>query len=113
VHGQSSEDAFDLHGPQGLTALHGCIKTFAYWDPSVLDQQQLLNAQTGDYEPIEVHHLGRETLMVAGAGVAAEHYRLTARKFSLELWYAPSGEWLALESRTAEGRTLRYAIRPQ
>jgi hypothetical protein len=113
VHGQSSEDTFDLHGPHGLTALHGCIEPFALLDPRMLDQQRLLNAQTGDYEPIEVHQLRSETLMVAGAGDAAEHYRLTTRKFSLELWYAPSGEWLALQSHSADGRTLRYAIRPR
>jgi hypothetical protein len=42
--------------------------------------------------------------------VEAERYRLAATKFTVSLWYASDGRWLALESRTAQGHTLRYEM---
>jgi len=43
--------------------------------------------------------------------VPAEHYTLTGGKYTIELWYSPRGEWLALQT-TADGRTVRYEMRP-
>ncbi len=111
VHGQLAEDAFQVHGPQGPAALHGCIKTFAYWDLATLREHQLLNSQTGVYEAVTVNHAGRESLKVGAQSVAAEHYTLSGSKYTIELWYSPLGEWLALQT-TADGRTVRYEMRP-
>ena len=111
VHGQLSEDAFHVHGPQGPAALQGCIKTFAYWDPATLREHQLLNSQTGAYEAVTVSHPGRESLRVGERSVPAEHYTLTGSKYTIELWYSARGEWLALQT-TADGRTVRYEMRP-
>jgi hypothetical protein len=111
VHGETSEDVFQVRGTQGPVALHGCIKTFAYWDLATLSEHQLLNSQTGAYEVVSVSHPGRETLQVGAHSVPAEHYRLTGSKYPIELWYSPRGEWLALQT-TADGRTVRYEMRP-
>ena len=111
VHGQLAADAFNVQGPQGLVALHGCVKSFAYWDPHTLAERQLLNSQTGEYETVSVTHIGSETLAFAGHTVPAEHYALAARKYTIELWYSPQGAWLALQTLT-EGRTVRYEMRP-
>ena len=111
VYGRLAADAFNVHGPQGPAALHGCVKSFAYWDPHTLAERQLLNSQTGEYETVSVTHIGSETLALAGRTVAAEHYALAARKYTIELWYSPQGAWLALQTRT-EGRTVRYEMRP-
>jgi hypothetical protein len=43
--------------------------------------------------------------------MAAEHYTLSGSKYTIELWYSPGGEWLALQT-TADGRTVRYEMRP-
>ena len=104
-------NALNVHGTQGPAALHGCIKTFAYWDPATLTERQLLNAQTGAYETISVSHSGHESLKVGAQNVPAEHYTLTGSKYTIELWYSPRGEWLALQT-TADGRTVRYEMRP-
>lgn len=112
VHGQSSQDTFDVHGPQGPAALHGCISSFAYWDPAVLlHAQWLLNAQNGEYQPVEVTALAPQSILVAGALTPATHYRLSAPKFSIELWYSAAGQWLRLQTRADGGRTLRYELR--
>jgi hypothetical protein len=49
-----------------------------------------------------------ETLEVGDRELASERYTLAGPDFSIELWYSPEGEWLALESTTKEGRKLRY-----
>jgi hypothetical protein len=114
VHGQSSRDAFEVHGPQGPAALHGCISSFAYWDPAVLlHAQRLLNTQNGEYQPVEVTALAPQSILAAGVPTAATHYRLSSPKFSIELWYSAAGRWLGLQTRAEGGRTVRYELRQQ
>lgn len=111
VHGRSYDEAFHVLGPNGATILPGCVKSFAYWDKRALTASHMLNAQTGEYEPVEVTNLGTERVDVAHHALHAEHYALAAHRFRLELWYSSADEWLALESRTEQGHTLRYEIR--
>ena len=102
VHGTGAATAFEVSGPQGTTALSGCVHSFAYWDPQLLMAPRLLNAQTGEYQPV---HVAR-----APDAAAGQHYHLDGKHLHIELWYGARGEWRALESRTADGRTLRYEI---
>lgn len=111
VHGHLAGPSFEVRGPQGAATLPACVKSFAYWDMSELGEHRLLNAQSGEYEPVELSRHGIDSLLTQGHRVEAEHYSLTARKFSIDLWYSHSGEWLALESHTGQGRTLRYELR--
>ena len=79
-----------------------CTLSFAYWNPRILEASALLNAQTGELEPVRVTRLAEERI----AGVPARRYRLEGRRLAIDLWYA--GErWVALET-TAGGRRLRY-----
>ena len=89
----------------------GCVMSFAYWNPQMLRQTLLLNAQTGALEPARIVDMGNETIAVRGAPVAAKRYRITGPKNPIDLWYSPSDEWLALESTLAGGRRLRYALK--
>ena len=75
-----------------------------------MEARELLNAQTGRLEPVTVTRLPAATVRWQGRTVPAEHYALEAQAFHIELWYSPKGEWLALASRTAEGRQIRYEI---
>ncbi len=112
VHGRQDDNAFKVHGPSGPAALQGCVRSFAYWDRQLLQGGRLLNAQTGRYEPVTLTQLPDDPVLVRGRTVPAEHYALEAQAFRVELWYSPQGEWLALASRTAEGRQIRYEIAP-
>jgi hypothetical protein len=91
-------------------ALPGCVMSFAYWNPLMLQQTHLLNAQTGEYDAVTIKLVGEVALQVRGVKQAARQYRLTGSKLSIDLWYSPSGEWLALESTTESGRRLRYLL---
>ena len=82
--------------------------TFAYWNPEILVQQQLLNAQTGEYLDISVQPLGEKTLQLHGSDVAALHYRLRTDEDDIELWYSSDHDWLALSTTTRGGRKLHY-----
>ena len=110
ITGARSAGAFQVTRRDGQVALPACVKSFAYWDPAILGEQRLLNAQSGAYEPIAVQHLGRETLVVAGRAVEAQRSTLTTAEHRMDLWYSAAGEWLALEIRT-RGHTVRYRLR--
>jgi len=107
VSGALALGTFRLAGGEA-TPLHPCVRTFAYWNPSILEAQRLLNPQTGEYVPVKVLLMGRETI----DGRPAERYRLigtSGTPLQIDLWYSPSRDWLALESLTPEGHRLRYA----
>jgi len=91
-----------------VTPVDECVQTFAYWNPSILGASRLLNPQTGETVPVQIRELGGDVI----AGQPAERFRLNsggATPLQIDLWYSPARDWLALESRTAEGRTLRYS----
>jgi len=77
-------------------AQRGCTMSFAYWNPRILGEKALLNAQTGELEPVRVTPLG------AGA------YRVQGRELAIELRY-DEGRWVGLETDTPGGR-LRYRL---
>jgi hypothetical protein len=91
-------------------AIEGCAMTFAYWNPGLLAQSRLLNAQTGRYEAVRVTALGEERIVVRGAEVTATRYRILGSKHPIDLWYSARDEWLALESTLENGRRLRYRL---
>jgi Family of unknown function (DUF6134) len=108
VEGQRDSGAFRIQSGTGAVLLDECVQTFAYWNPSILDARRLLNPQTGEYVDVLVLLMGREVL----DGQQTERFRLIGRgrePMEIDLWYTPARDWLALESKTPEGRRLRYA----
>lgn len=79
------------------SAAGGCTLSFAYWNPRILMERTLLNAQTGELEPVAVEDLG------------GERYRLRGRKLDIEVQY-DAGRWVALDTRTEGGRRLSYRL---
>lgn len=110
VRGTRDGNGFVVSGSRGQATLPPCVMTFAYWNPDLLEQSRLLNVQTGEYLDVRVRALGAETITVRGEVQRAMRYALETRDFRIDLWYSPSKEWLALESRTDSGRTIRYQI---
>jgi hypothetical protein len=91
-------------------ALQGCVMSFAYWNPQILRQSRLLNAQTGEHETVAISALGDESIAVRGAQVPARRYRISGPKNPIELWYSANGDWLALASTLEGGRRLQYRL---
>ncbi len=111
VAGRLDAGAFVVTGPRGKEKLAPCVMSFAYWNPRVLRQTHLVNAQTGAWTPVTVHDLGKESLDVRGTSRPASHYRIDTERNRIELWYSPEGEWLGLRSTTRDGHVLSYRLR--
>ncbi len=110
VRGSRSGDGFAVEVQGGHTDVTGCVKTFAYWDPAILDEPALLNSQTGELLPVEVERGALETLTVRGDEIEAQRYRMRAKNLELDLWYSTDQRWVALESTVQGGRKLRYEL---
>ncbi len=108
VRGSQKGESLQLHTHAGNNTLHGCVRTFAYWNPELLSDTKLLNVQTGEVEPVTFRLLGESTINVRDQAVTALHYRIENPEFSIDLWYSHTQEWLALESTTNNGARLRY-----
>lgn len=98
-----------VSGPAGEGQYDGCVMSFAYWDPRILEADRLLNSQTGELVPVEVTDQGTETVTVRGAERAASRHRISGPGLSIDLWYA-DGRWVALEALADGGRRLRYEL---
>jgi len=110
VQGESVGDRFLVAAGPQTAQLPSCVRTFAYWNLSLLQHSRLLNAQTGEYVDVAIEHLGPETVKVGGIDVPARAYRLRAEKFDIKLWYSLDDRWLALDSTTEDGHRLRYRL---
>jgi hypothetical protein len=110
VAGRDTGPAFELtRNDQQELLEQPCVKTFAYWDPSILGADRLLNAQTGEFEPVDIEAGGLERIEVAGLPVDAERYTIRTPDGEIRLWYgAGDGRWLALEAPREKGRVIRY-----
>ena len=113
VEGTALPQAFSLQVQGKRQTLPGCIMTFAYWNPEMLHQHQLLNPQTGELTEVSVRLLGREFMEVKAKKVPVDHYVLLAPKFEIDLWYDLEGQWVALDSRLEDSKKLRYRLDPQ
>ena len=111
VEASAAGDQLTVNTGKARSTVAGCIMSFAYWNPQMLRQTQLLNAQTGTLDQARIVDLGSETIAVRGAPVTAKRYRITGPKNPIDLWYSAGDDWLALESTVAGGRRLRYALK--
>jgi len=108
-------DGDTLSVKTGTTAqsLKGCVMSFAYWNPAIQTQTQLLNAQTGKAEAVQVSRVGSVgsgSVEVRGRAVAATQFRITGAAQPIDVWYSAQGEWIGLDSLVAGGRKLSYRL---
>lgn len=109
VRGEAAGGGFQVESESLEEDLPACIKTFAYWNPEFLSEDQLLNSQTGEYEEVSVAAVGTEMLNIKGQAVPALKYSVKAAAGAISLWYsAEDKRWLALESVVRGGKVLRY-----
>ena len=76
--------------------------SFAYWNPEILEQTSLLNAQTGKEVDIVVREL---PAIESGA-----KYSLEGENLNIEVQYSEEGSWISLKSKVGKGRDLKYVL---
>ena len=95
----------------GTEPTEGCVMSFAYWNPEMLQQTRLLNAQTGKLETVTITAMGEEKISLRGTQTPAKRYRITGPKHPIDFWYGADRSWLALQSTLESGRRLRYQLK--
>ncbi len=107
--GSHEPDGFRVASSSGEELLDAaCVMSFAYWNQAFLQQEKLLNAQTGQFEPVTVQFSGATTIETPDGQVAARAYDVMVDEAPIRVWYAEeTGLWLALETNV-DGRTLSY-----
>lgn len=110
VSAEAKGDALAVATAKGTQSLDGCVMSFAYWNPAIQSQSHLLNAQTGQYEPVQVERIGLGSVEVHGQPVQATQFRINGTANPIDVWYSAKGDWLGLDSTVAGGRKLTYRL---
>lgn len=111
VTGARDDNEFVVETGGEVDELPVCVKDFAYWDKRILEENRLLNPQTGEYLEVSVEPLGEEQVLAGGASVAAQAYRITAKGMRIDVWYGKENDqWLKLESLAKGDRVIRYEL---
>lgn len=111
VTGIDKDDVFKVVSKLGVDEVDGCVNTFAYWDMSFLENESLLNSQTGEIVDVDISFVANEKIRVRNKIVNTKRYEVRTDDFNIDLWYSDGGEWVALNSTTQDGTTLRYQIK--
>ena len=116
VSGKLEADTFNIKNGNNTQTLPSCPMTFAYWNPKILEQKQLLNPQNAEYLDTTITKLGTATIDVKGKQTETTHYKIIGtlkgtKKLNIELWYNQNNEWVALKSVTPEGYNIVYKLK--
>ena len=110
VNATSTDQGLAISTLDNNRVINGCVRSFAYWDPALLRSDQLLNAQTGDYQDISIVEIGDVQTTIDGKSIPARQIQLKTEQDVIDLWYSQENRWVALQSVTRSGRTLRYEL---
>ncbi|HET9961164.1 MAG TPA: DUF6134 family protein [Nitrospiraceae bacterium] len=110
VHGTARDGQLQVQTQDGTWSGDGCFRSFAYWNQEWLTGGRLLNSQTGELQGADILNIGQERIAVHEVPTAVTRRRIVTAKFTIDLWYTLDGEWVALQSTTAKGEVLRYAL---
>jgi len=111
VEGELTESGFVIRSGDDRKRLDSCVMTFAYWNPAFLEEERLLNPQTGEFVEVDVEKLDERVVNLGGREIEATGYAIKARELSVRVWYSRQDQrWVALESPTKGGRILRYEL---
>lgn len=108
VNAARQEGALSVAGAQGAAEFPPDSWPTTWWTRPPTDVDFMLNTETGTRMPVQVTRLGRETIEVGGAQVAADRYRVRGT-LVVDLWYDADGRWVGCEF-TARGQRIAYRL---
>lgn len=116
VSGKKTKQAFEVKYQNKTQQLPACTMTFAYWNPSILTQTQLLNPQNAEYLNTSIDNLGQEKMTIKGQSIAVNHYKINGAingrtKLNIDVWYDNNNDWVSLKSTTPEGYEIYYKLK--
>lgn len=109
VQGVTSDKGLKVNTADDSKQLAGCIRTFAYWNPSLLRSAKLLNTQTGDYEAASLSQADTKPMQFKDKAIGQQRYVLKVQgKDDIQLWYDKNNTWQGLQTTISGNKTLRY-----
>jgi hypothetical protein len=98
-------------GPGGSLVVGSRLLTSnSLWDPLLVDQHRLIDAQHGGEIGLVVHRRGTESLVLAGSErIITDRFQILTPHFGGLLWYDATGRWVkgSLEVR---GERIEYVF---
>ena len=110
VSGELVGTGFRLVGKEGpFIAPPAALTSNCLWNPAILQQEAVIDAQHGGVIGLSVRKLADEDIVIAGRPVAATRFRFITPDLAGTLWYDDAGRWVsgALER---DGATLLYRL---
>jgi hypothetical protein len=102
LRGEGARGALDL--PLGL------FTDLSWWNRSIVEQDALIDAQTGEVAPVDLRTGRAGSVEIAGQPVAAQGFELASTKGrGGTIWYDMDGNWIAATMHT-RGETLEYRL---
>ena len=108
INSEIDNDGLLISTQDGTKQLDNCVRSYAYWDPALLNSKNLLNTQNGEYQSARIEFLGETGFDNGASAIPAKSYRLTTEEGDIVLWYDAQDRWLALQSRVENGSLIRY-----
>ena len=90
--------------------VNNCVRSFAYWNPELLETNRLINPQTGEILNTHFTFTRKESIEVENQKVLASRYSLTGETIDIDLWYTADNKWVGLQTRVENGSTLKYRL---
>ena len=103
VNGARVGDQFVIDDENEEMRYEGCIRSFAYWAPALLQTDNLINVETGKNIPVAV------SIDNDGRGVF-QSTTIELPKSSISLKYDSDGRWIELETRLKLFGKLKYKL---
>ena len=104
VKAKSKPQGLEVLSNNRVEVLKGCIKSFAYWDPLLLKDSQLLNTENGDLVSVQVETTANET-------DTSKTILISSSEANILLGYDDHDQWLSLRSKLNIGGELHYIRR--
>lgn len=86
-----------------------CLMSFAYWNPALKTQRQLLDPASGRVVAVVVMPLRTATIEYRGHAVTVDGLRITGLEHPIDVWYA-GNLWIGLDAVVGRGRHLSYRL---
>ena len=99
---RSGEPSLTVNGEaKDLPNENSCLSSFAYWRTDLSDRALLMNAQSGDFVPVEMStSTAPETI--------ARRTIIIANKLNIEVQYDSQGKWIGLQTALPNDHQLTY-----
>ncbi len=90
--GEARDAGFVVESSAGSYVAPTTIVPTSYWNMSLVEQDQLLDTQSGRLIAVDVAAAGDETIVLAGQPVDTRRYDLSG-ELDATLWYTAAGAW--------------------